>query len=173
MLYNQKVLQYFLMDQLPVRNNTSFPKELAHVLENIKKDKDDPLRYHQRLVYEYLLKYPTRGILIYHMMGAGKTITGASLAEGLKTQDIKRKIIVMASKSLHANFRKDVIKYRQLMAEKGSEPNMSEEALNQYIDNTYQFISMNASNMRLKKTQIFPHLMTILLQRKKLKSSLS
>ncbi len=135
------------MDQLPERNNTSFPKELAHVLENIKKDKDDPLRYHQRLVYEYLLKYPTRGILIYHMMGAGKTITGASLAEGLKSQDIKRKIIVMASKSLHANFRKDVIKYRQLMVEKGSEPNMSEEALNQYIDTTYQFISMNASNM--------------------------
>ena len=136
------------MDKLSERNNTSFPKELAHVLENIKKDKDDPLRYHQRLVYEFLLKYPwARGILIYHMMGAGKTITGASLAEGLKAQDIKRKIIVMASKSLHANFRKDVIKYRQLMAEKGSEPNMSEEALNKYIDDTYQFISMNASNM--------------------------
>lgn len=136
------------MDKLSERNNTSFPKELSHVLENIKKDKDDPLRYHQRLVYEYLLKYPhARGILIYHMMGAGKTITGASLAEGLKSQDVKRKIIVMASKSLHANFRKDVIKYRQLTAEQGTEPKMSEEELNKYIDSTYQFISMNASNM--------------------------
>ena len=136
------------MDKLSARNNTNFPKELVSALESIKKDKHDPLRYHQRLVYEYVLKNPwTRGLLIDHKMGAGKTITGASIAEGLKSQDIKRKIIVMAAKSLHANFRKDVIKYRKLLEEQGKEPKLSDEELNKYIDENYQFISLNASNM--------------------------
>jgi GNAT superfamily N-acetyltransferase/superfamily II DNA or RNA helicase len=136
------------MDKLTERNSTSFPKELVSALESIKKDKDDPLRYHQRLVYEFVIKNPrTRGLQIFHKMGAGKTITGASLAEGLKEQDVKRRIIVMAAKSLHANFRKDIIKYKKLMAEKGKDEKMSEEAMAKYIEENYQFISLNASNM--------------------------
>jgi GNAT superfamily N-acetyltransferase len=139
------------MDQLTDRNSTSYPKQLASVLESIKKDKDDVLKYHQRLAYEFVVNNPkTRGLQFYMKMGSGKTIAAASIAEGLKDQDVKRKIIVMSAKSLHANFRKDLIKYRKMVAEKGKNGEsilMSEEALNKYIDETYQFISLNASNM--------------------------
>lgn len=129
------------------RNSTSFPKQNYEFLKSLKLDKTDPLRYHQRLVYEFVLKTPwVRGILVFHKMGAGKSVLGNSICEGLLDQDHDRKIIFMASKSLHNNFRDSISQYRKMLAEsKGA--TFSPEETTEHINARYQFISLNASNM--------------------------
>lgn len=126
------------METLGSRNNTSFFKKLEESINNIKKDKNDVLRYHQRIVHEYVLKYPEmRGLLIYHKMGGGKTILSASISEYI-IDKTDRQIIFIASKSLHDNFANDVIKYRDLQ---------KRETPKNYVKDNYDFVSLNASNM--------------------------
>jgi len=129
------------------RNSTSFPKQNYEFIKSLKLDKTDPLRYHQRIVYEFVLKTPwVRGLLVYHKMGAGKSVLGNSICEGLLEQDHDRKIIFMASKSLHNNFRDSISQYRKMLAEsKGA--TFSQEETTEHINARYQFISLNASNM--------------------------
>lgn len=128
------------LDDVVFYNNTSFPLQITEALKAIKHLKDeDPARYHQRLVIEYMRYYPhARGLLIYHKMGAGKTILGAAITQALM-EDGVRKTIFISAKSLHDNFRGDLRKYLEL-AGKSSE----------YIDEStksYKFVSLNASNM--------------------------
>jgi hypothetical protein len=121
------------------RNSTSFHKRISETFKKIKSLKDDTLRYHQKLVHEYLLKYPEiRGLLAYHIMGAGKTILAASVAESMLENDLGYSVLFLASKSLHANFKGDLIKYRKLQ---------NKETTDDYIKQNYSFISSNASNM--------------------------
>lgn len=137
------------MQTLPDRNNTSFPKLLYEVFKKIPKDKDDPLQYHQRLVLEYLMKYPhIRGLLAYHQMGSGKTILAASICEEVIERHPDYKILFVASKSLHSNFVEEGIKkYRRLRAEKAKQPPPTEEELDKHVKEHYELISSNASNM--------------------------
>jgi len=129
------------------RNNTSFPKLNYEILNKIAKSEKDPLRYHQRVVYEFVLKTAwVRGILIYHQMGAGKSILGNSICEGLLEKDIGMKVIFMAAKSLHNNFKESIAKFRKMKAEKEG-TSFSEEKTTEHINANYEFISLNASNM--------------------------
>lgn len=129
------------------RNSTSFPKENYELLKKISLDKKDPLRYHQRLVYEYVLKTPwLRGLLINFKMGAGKSIMGVSICEGLLSKEIDYKVIFIASKSLHNNFHDAILQYRKMINEATNTP-FNETEINAHIENHYQFISLNASNM--------------------------
>ena len=129
------------------RNSTSFPKQNYEILKKIKRDEKDPLRYHQRIVYEFVLQTPwVRGLVIYHKMGAGKSVLGNSICEGLLEQKPDRKIIFMAAKSLHHNFRDSIVQYRRMVAEAAGKPFTPESAL-EHIEANYQFISLNASNM--------------------------
>lgn len=129
------------------RNSTSFPKENYELLKKIAIDKKDPLRYHQRLVYEYVLKTPwLRGLLINFKMGAGKSIMGVSICEGLLANETDYKVIFMASKSLHNNFYDAILQYRKMLAEAEGTP-FNEAEVKAHIENHYQFISLNASNM--------------------------
>lgn len=129
------------------RNSTSFPKENYEFLKRIAVDKKDPLRYHQRLVYEYVIKTPwVRGLLINFKMGAGKSIMGVSICEGLLASDTNLKVIFIASKSLHNNFYDAILQYRKMMAESSATP-FAEADVKSHIDSHYQFISLNASNM--------------------------
>ena len=124
------------------RNSTSFTKENLEKLRKIKKDKNDPLRYHQRIAYEYVVNNPdSRGILLNHVMGAGKTISAIAIAEGLLEQNSDRRIVIMAAKSLHDNMRQNVEKYMKLKSD------ISSESVTKHINENYQFISLNASNM--------------------------
>ena len=128
------------MDNLIERNNTSFPKQLYETIQKMKIDKDDSLRYHQRIAVDYLLKYNVRGILAYHKMGSGKTIVAVSTS--IKLHMLGKKILFIASKSLHNNFKADVRKYYKLDSEFSSRyPNV-----NKFI-NDIKMVSMNASNM--------------------------
>ena len=64
---------------------------------------------HQKLVRDYLNLYtPYRGLLIYHGLGAGKTLSSIAIAEGFKS---KKKIIVMTPASLRRNYIEEIKKY--------------------------------------------------------------
>ncbi len=63
---------------------------------------------YQKFVRDYMRKEsPYRGILVYHGLGSGKTCTAIATAEALFASS-KKKIIVMAPKSLKRNFFKEV-----------------------------------------------------------------
>ena len=63
---------------------------------------------HQKLVRDYLNLYtPYRGLLLYHGLGAGKTLASIGIAEGMKGA---KKVIVMTPASLEDNYRLELKK---------------------------------------------------------------
>lgn len=131
-----------MLSKVADRNNTSFAKELFETLKQIKLAKDDFLRYHQRIVVDYLMRYPDiRGMLAYHKMGSGKTLLGVAICEILLKSYPDRQVIFIANKSLHGNFHKTIVKYHQL------EKQIPEDKIEEHIKKHYRFITMNASNM--------------------------
>lgn len=64
--------------------------------------KEFDLLTHQKIVRDYINLYtPYRGVLLFHGLGSGKTLSSIAIAEGMK--DVK-KIIVMTPASLRANY---------------------------------------------------------------------
>jgi superfamily II DNA or RNA helicase len=101
------------------RNNTSFVSAVNQFFKTV--EKKDGLRYHQILISEYFLKYPVRGLLIFHKMGMGKTKLAATIVDVLaKTMPV----IFVSAKTLHQNF-------ENTLQERGR----------------VQYVSLNASNM--------------------------
>src|SRR5450432_3108358 len=99
------------MENLRDRNNTNFSKELHELLKKLDQIKDDPLQYHQRLVHDYILKYDKiRGLLAFHEMGSGKSIVASSICESMLDKYPDMKILFIASKSLHNNFKDNIKK---------------------------------------------------------------
>ena len=71
---------------------------------------------HQKIVRDYLNLYtPYRGLLLYHGLGAGKTASAISIAEGFKSSN---KVIVMTPASLRRNFLEEIKKYGDLLYRK-------------------------------------------------------
>ena len=99
----------------PDRNSTNFPLSVKNSMKKIVDDefsKKEYLRYHQFLVYKYLIKNnKTRGIGIIHSMGFGKSILASALAEYYRKMDPTRKIIVLLPKSLQENLKKNIYKH--------------------------------------------------------------
>jgi hypothetical protein len=123
-------------------NSTNFPVGNKNMLLDIIKKEYTPkeyLKYEQFIVYKYLCNNPkSRGILLFHEMGVGKSITAISLAEYYRINDTSRKIIVLLSKSLQSNFKNNIKQY--LEETKVADPDS-------VIEEKYKFISLNASNM--------------------------
>lgn len=135
------------MDKLIPRNNTSFLKNVHEVLKSIAQDKGDPLKYHQRLVHEYLLYYPhIRGILAYWEMGAGKTLLAVSVCDSVVQNESSgyKKILFVSSKTLHGNFVGDYKKYLKMINNPIAD---SEQEMEKYIEKNCQFITLTANNM--------------------------
>ena len=110
------------MDKLIPRNNTSFLKKLQETIKTIEVDKNDKLKYHQRIVHEYLLKYPhVRGILAYHGMGSGKTRLAVSTFYSISKLKTVRKTLFISSKTLHGNFKGEYHKYLTALGEYNEE----------------------------------------------------
>ena len=81
-----------------------------------KEGTDVNLLTHQKIVRDYLNLYtPYRGLLIYHGLGAGKTASAVSIAEGFKSTN---KVIVMTPASLKRNFLEEIKKYGDLLYRK-------------------------------------------------------
>ena len=129
-----------MFSKLVDRNNTSFPKELYETIKSMEIDKTDILRYHQRIIVDYLIKYNVRGVLAYHKMGSGKTIVAVSSCVELLKADYN--VMFLASKSLHNNFKDDIRKYHSL----ANDFSQMYPDVEEFISNI-NFISLNASNM--------------------------
>lgn len=108
-------------------NNTNFPSNLYDKLKSLFVERTDLFEY-QQYIYNYLINYDVRGILLYHTVGTGKTITSISIAENFRK--LGKKIYILSSKSLHENYKKELLKY------------------DENIDLTYyRFVTFNAKNM--------------------------
>lgn len=134
------------------RKNTSFTIKLFEFLKKLEFDNTEYgfLKYHQNIARYYVNNVDTRtsrGILLYHEMGMGKTILAVSIA--MDNMDNYQPIILL-TKSLQTNFKKGIVKYMKL---RGSiDPNyhfnnISDEDVLKWIEDNYSFVSMNASNM--------------------------
>jgi hypothetical protein len=130
------------------RNTTkifSFISEKAKEYNIEYENEKNKLRRHQFIVNKFFTNIQfdhIKGMLFYHSMGSGKTITSISIAlEFIK--NFKEKVIIMANKSLHQNYLFDIKKYLTLN-------NMSEKDINTLIENNFIFLSMNASNIVAK-----------------------
>jgi hypothetical protein len=72
-------------------------------------NKEVGLMTHQKIVRDYLNLYtPYRGLLLYHMLGSGKTASAIAIAEGMKSG---KSIVVMTPASLKMNFFSELKKY--------------------------------------------------------------
>lgn len=134
------------------RNNTNFPLQLLEFIKNLKRDNEyDFLKYYQNVVREYVksIDIDSRGLLIYHTMGMGKSILSISLA--IERIDSGKTAILLLAKSLQSNMRESIHKYILLRRKyetdylpKGCE---SVEDIGKWITKKFRFVSMNASNM--------------------------
>lgn len=131
------------MQNLIPRNNTSFIKSLEVAIKSIIIDKNDPLKYHQRIVHEYLLNYPhIRGILAYQEMGSGKTILAASIIDTVLKKKLFKNVVFISSKTLHANFINDYKKYIKMI-----NPLLDEIEIENILISNCKFITLTANNM--------------------------
>lgn len=136
------------------RNNTNFFLETQGFLSKIPKDERDVLRYHQRILIEYYKKYVAalsdgmKGTLAYWDPGAGKTLGAVSIAEMLLLDNFVSEVVLIASKSLHTNFIKNIKSYLQ----RQDSIKWTNEKTDEHIKKHYKFISSNASNMFEKVT---------------------
>jgi hypothetical protein len=135
----------------PDQNSTNFPLSIKNNFSKISltHTKKDFLKYHQYMVYKYLINnHDSRGLLLFHEMGMGKSITATALAEFYRKYDPDRNIVVLLSKSLQSNFKKNISKYiKKNNVNKIDAVNLSESQIDEIIDKKYKFISLNASNM--------------------------
>jgi SNF2 family DNA or RNA helicase len=89
------------------------------------------LQEHQEAVLEHFISNKDiRGMLLYHGTGSGKTLSAIAIAERFKYFP---EVILIAPKSLHDNFRKDLKRYTHSKAA-----------------DRYKFISSNSANMITK-----------------------
>lgn len=89
------------------------------------------LQAHQEAVLEHFIADKhARGLLLYHGTGSGKTLTAIAIAERFKYFP---EVIVIAPKSLHDNFRKEL---KRFASSKSAD--------------RYKYVSSNASNMITK-----------------------
>jgi African swine fever virus helicase len=119
-----------------IQNNTNLPviltEKIKNDLENDTNYKNKNLFDYQKIVYNYLVNTDARGLLIYHTVGTGKTLSAVSIAEYFRNKG--REILILAPKSLHNNMVKTIKQYNR---------NISENE----ITKGYKFITSNASNM--------------------------
>ena len=99
----------------PDQDSTNFPIGVKNNLTNILNQeytKKEFLRYHQYVIYQYMIKnQKIRGLLLFHEMGMGKSISAVALAEYYRKHDPDRNIIILLSKSLQENFKKNINDY--------------------------------------------------------------
>lgn len=124
-----------------IKNNTNFPSNLHTILKDLYNNNNEIIKKslfeYQRYIYNYLVYTNARGILLYHSVGSGKTLTSISIAEEFR--NLGRDIIIISSKSLQANYKKEIEKYNKMINEGNIE---LDEIINQY-----KFVTSNSKNM--------------------------
>ena len=132
------------------RNDTSFPVKLSEYVKSVRADNSYPfLKYYQNIVRLVLsgVNMQSRGLLIDHEMGLGKSILAIAAAIDMMPD---RQPIVLLAKSLVENMRGSIHKYVKMRAEYDQEwplGRFSPSELDSWIGANFSFVSMNASNM--------------------------
>jgi hypothetical protein len=125
------------------KNNTNYPDQLYKELETLyNNDKEyikDNLFDYQRYVYNYMVNTNNRGLLLFHAVGTGKTITSVSIAEEFRK--LNKDIIIISSKSLQANYKKEIHTYNKKINNEITDNELDE------ITNKYKFVTNNSKNM--------------------------
>ena len=86
------------------------------------------LQDHQEAILEYFIaNKDIRGMLLFHGTGSGKTLSAISISERFK---YFKEVVLIAPKSLHSNFRKELKRYTNAASAE-----------------RYKYVSSNASNM--------------------------
>lgn len=114
------------------QNNTDYPLKIKTQTSSYKYSAEDKkkLNLHQFIPKEFFTRNNnTRGLLIAHAMGQGKTRIAVAISEYFREVDPSRRINVLLPKSLEANFKDNITQYNNNNAD------------------DYKFISLNASNM--------------------------
>lgn len=119
------------------KNNTSYPSLISEYIKNL--PKNNILFDYQNIVFHYLTHQNNRGLLVFHTVGSGKSITSISISEHFRK--LNRDILILSSKSLKSNYIKEIETYNKKINK-----NITEEEIKQIIDG-YQFVTSNASNM--------------------------
>ena len=136
-------------------NSTNFPISVKEQLTKFDKEftKDNYLKYHQYIVQNYVINNEkSRGLLLFHEMGYGKSILAVSIAEYYRRVDPDRTIVVLLTKSLANNFKLNISKYiKSNMKDLYSE--MNDNDINKIVE-SYKFVSLNASNMYYQMTRV-------------------
>jgi hypothetical protein len=105
------------------RNNTSYSLKVAKYLRDFLSAQGNPdqaaLRYYQSIAVEFFRSgYASRGLLIYHKVGYGKTLTMLACADAHKrlspSESETHEIIIITPKKLKSNVDKELAKYRKL-----------------------------------------------------------
>lgn len=144
----------------PDKDITNFPISVKSNLLSLKYDKTEFLKYHQFIIYQYLIRNPkSRGILLFHEMGMGKSITAVALSEFYRIHDPDRKIVILLSKSLQSNFKKNIEKFIEIKENiktdsKDEGSTLLSSEIDTIVDKKYKFISLNASNMFTQMTRV-------------------
>lgn len=123
------------------RNNTSFSYEVKALFESLNMDKDNRLRYYQKLPIEYFKSNirGARGLLIYHMPGLGKSILASAIADAFASSTVGGDIIILSTKATQANMQYTLeTKYKQLFPESTIDTN------------NISYVTMNAANLMKK-----------------------
>ena len=124
-------------------NNTNFPSKLYELLKELYSDNNDIIKKslfeYQRYIYNYVVFTDIRGILLYHSVGSGKTLTSISIAEEFRK--LGKDIIIISSKSLQANYKKEIEKYNQM-----TNNDISIEELEK-LNKSYKYVTSNSKNM--------------------------
>lgn len=116
-------------------NSTNFTMSAEANFKRLNVQTGRGLRLHQEIIMRYAISGKTRGLLVYHTPGMGKTLPAAGIADYYRSQG--RIVIFMAPLSLHENFKISMRKYYQMKKLDGYDENIK----------AIHFVSTNASNM--------------------------
>jgi len=153
----------------PEQNSTSFPIEITKKLEKYRIPKGQniaskfestgkfELFSYQKLLELYMANNsPYRGILLYHTLGSGKTITAINVAEALGHDTI-----VLLPKSLQLNFIEEVITFVPEFNRDDNYSNMTIDEKKKYdrdlykrVNKKYKFVSSNSGKSAEKIAEI-------------------
>tara|TARA_R110002153_G_scaffold273997_7_gene446502 strand:- start:12447 stop:15077 length:2631 start_codon:yes stop_codon:yes gene_type:complete len=106
------------------------------------------LLYYQNMARHYMrMNISSRGLLVHHEMGLGKSILAVAIAIDHMSS---RQPIILLTKSLTENMRGSIVKYVKMRSVDDKEwpiGMLDEGSLQSWIDSNFSFVSMNASNM--------------------------
>ncbi len=133
------------------RTSTNFQLQLFEFFKKTKwESKWDFLKYYQNVTRIYMnsVDVDSRGLLVYYLMGLGKSLLAISIA--MDQIESGRSVIVLLTKSLQENMKGAIKKYIDLR--KSTEPDyrlghLAGTELDNWIAKHFSFVSMNASNM--------------------------